>query len=233
MTERRRFLRNGLSLGALSLLSGCDLSGDGPIDRALRAMLRWDDRVQGALFNPHRLAQTFPASAITRPFRFNAYYPEWQVRMVDAAQWRLEVGGLVEQKRPWTLAELTALPRQEQITRLVCVEGWSVIGRWSGIPLRDFLARVGADTRARYVNFRCFDDYWESIDMASALAPQTILTVEFDEKPLTPPFGAPLRLRIPTKLGFKNPKYIAAMEVTNTYPGGYWSNQGYDWFSGL
>jgi DMSO/TMAO reductase YedYZ molybdopterin-dependent catalytic subunit len=91
---------------------------------------------------------------------------------------------------------------------------------------------VGADLRARYVAFDCLDDYSSSIDMASALHPQTILAVDFEQAPLTPPWGAPLRLRIPTKLGFKNPKYIGAITVTNTYPGGYWEDQGYDWFSG-
>ncbi len=231
--DRRLLLRGSLSLGALLLLTGCDLSTDEGVDNALRAMLRFDDRVQAALFNPNRLARTYPASAITRPLRFNAYYPEWQVRTVEASQWRLEVSGLVDDKRAWSLAELRALPQEEQITRHICVEGWSQIGQWSGVPLQSFLRRVGADLRAKYVAFRCFDDYWTSIDMASALHPQTILTLDFEQKPLEPPWGAPLRLRIPTKLGFKNPKYIAAMAVTNDYPGGYWEDQGYDWFSGL
>jgi len=231
--DRRLLLRGSLSLGALLLLTGCDLSTDDGVDNALRAMLRFDDRVQAALFNPNRLAKTYPASAITRPFRFNAYYPEWQVRTVEAAQWRLEVSGLVDDKRAWSLAELRALPQEEQITRHICVEGWSQIGQWSGVPLQSFLRRVGADLRAKYVAFRCFDDYWTSIDMASALHPQTILTLDFEQKPLEPPWGAPLRLRIPTKLGFKNPKYITSMTVTNDYPGGYWEDRGYDWFSGV
>jgi DMSO/TMAO reductase YedYZ molybdopterin-dependent catalytic subunit len=231
--DRRLFLRGGLSLGALSLLTGCDLSSDDSVDDALRFMSRFNDRVQAALFDPNQLAPTYPATAITRPFRFNAYYPEWQVRLVDASQWRLEVSGLVDDTRAWSLADLRALPQEEQITRHICVEGWSQIGQWSGVPLRVFLRRIGADTRAKYVAFRCFDDYWSSIDMASALHPQTILTLDFEQRPLDPPWGAPLRLRIPTKLGFKNPKYIASLEVTNDYPGGYWEDQGYNWFSGV
>jgi DMSO/TMAO reductase YedYZ molybdopterin-dependent catalytic subunit len=231
--DRRLFLRSGLSLGALSLLTGCDLSTDDGVDSALRAMLRFNDRVQAALFNPNRLAKTYPVSAITRPFRFNAFYPEWQVRTVEASQWHLEVTGLVDDKRAWSLTELRALPQEEQITRHICVEGWSQIGQWSGVPLRIFLRRVGADLRAKYVAFRCFDGYWSSIDMPSALHPQTILTLAFEQKPLEAPWGAPLRLRIPTKLGFKNPKYIASLAVTNDYPGGYWEDKGYDWFSGL
>ncbi len=231
--ERRMLLRGSLSFGALTMLTGCNLGGDGAVDQALRAMLRFNDRVQAALFDPNKLARTYPASAITDPFRFNAYYPEWQVRTVDENDWKLEVGGLVDAKTPWTVADLRKLPQQEQITRHVCVEGWSQIGQWSGIPLRIFLEHIGADMRAGYVNFRCFDDYWCGIDMASALHPQTILALDFEQQPLTPLWGAPLRLRIPTKLGFKNPKYIQAIEVTRTDPGGYWEKQGYNWFSGL
>src|ERR1700719_1750568 len=103
--SRRRLLRNCLSLGSLALLTGCDLSTHSGVDAALWAMLRFDDRVQAALFNPQRLAETYPASAVTRPFRFNAYYPDWQVRIVPA-QWRLEVSGLVADNAPWSLENL-------------------------------------------------------------------------------------------------------------------------------
>ncbi|MBV8616765.1 MAG: molybdopterin-dependent oxidoreductase, partial [Acetobacteraceae bacterium] len=193
---------------------------------------RWNDRVQAWLYDPNRLAPTYPASAITKPFPFNAYYPESEVRTVDAAAWRLELSGLIADKRPWSLRELRTLPQASQITRHICVEGWSAIGQWSGVPLRTFLERVGADTRARYVGVKCFDDYWTSIDMPTALHPQTILALDYGNAPLPPAYGAPLKLRIPTKLGFKNPKYVAAIFVTNTDPGGYWENQGYNWFSG-
>jgi DMSO/TMAO reductase YedYZ molybdopterin-dependent catalytic subunit len=230
--ERRTLIRGGLSLGTLSLLAGCDLSNnDSLIDRALWAMLRFNDRVQAVLFDPNRLAPTFTRSEITRPFKFNAYYPISQVRAVPA-DWQLDVGGLVDADSPWTLPRLLALPQESQITRHICVEGWSQIGEWSGVPLRHFLKAVGADLRARYVAFECFDDYSSSIDMASALHPQTILALDFEQAPLTPVWGAPVRLRIPTKLGFKNPKNIAAITVTNEYPGGYWEDQGYNWFSG-
>jgi DMSO/TMAO reductase YedYZ molybdopterin-dependent catalytic subunit len=232
--QRRKLLRGGLSLGALTLLTGCgDLTdNDSLIDRALWSMLRFNDRVQAALFNPHRLAATFTRADITRPFRFNAYYPESQVRTVDPGAWRLQVRGLVDDKSPWSLTRLMALPQESQITRHICVEGWSQIGEWRGVPLRLFLKAVGADLRASYVGFQCFDDYSSSIDIASALQPQTILALEFEQAPLSPPWGAPLRLRIPTKLGFKNPKYIQTIWVTNENPAGYWEDQGYDWFSG-
>src|SRR5271169_269229 len=114
--SRRRLLRHGLSLGSLALLTGCDLSTHSGVDAALWAMLGFNDRVQAALFNPNRLAEIYTASAITKPFRFNAYYPEWQVRTVPA-QWRLDVSGRVSNKTPWTLENLLALPQESQITR--------------------------------------------------------------------------------------------------------------------
>ncbi len=230
--RRRGFLRSVLSLGALTMLTGCDLSTHSGVDAALEAMLRFDDRVQAGLFSRQRVAETYPPSAITHPFRFNAYYPEWQVRL-PPNDWVLSVSGLVSDRRAWVLPALMALPQQGQITRHICIEGWSQIGQWSGVPLHTFLRRVGADLSARYVAFKCFDGYYTSIDMASALQPQTILTLDFEEKPLAPQWGAPLRLRIPTKLGFKSAKNLEAIEVTNNYPGGYWENQGYDWFGGV
>jgi DMSO/TMAO reductase YedYZ molybdopterin-dependent catalytic subunit len=230
--RRRGLLRGGLSLGALTFLTGCDLSTHSGVDAALEAMLRFDDKVQAALFNSDRLAETYPASAITTPYRFNAYYPEWEVPNVDP-NWRLAVSGLVADKTAWSLAALRALPQTSQITRHICIEGWSQIGQWSGVPLKIFLKRVGADLRARYVNFTCFDGYSTSIDMASALHPQTILALTFENQPLAPQWGAPLRLRIPTKLGFKSAKNLQSIEVTNRFPGGYWENQGYDWFAGV
>lgn len=229
--RRRAALKRGLSLGGLALLTGCDLSTHSGVDAAFWTMLRFDDRVQVALFSRRRLARTYPVSAVTRPFRFNAYYQEWQVRDVPA-DWRLEVSGLVADKAPWTLEKLHSLPNEAQVTRHICIEGWSQIGQWSGVPLHVFLQRVGADLRARYVSFKCFDGYSTSIDMPSALHPQTILALDFLNKPLAPEWGAPVRLRIPTKLGFKSAKNIQAISVTNTYPGGYWEDQGYDWFSG-
>jgi DMSO/TMAO reductase YedYZ molybdopterin-dependent catalytic subunit len=122
--------------------------------------------------------------------------------------------------------------QQSQITLHIRIEGWSAIGRWSGVPLRDFLQRVGADTRARYGGFKCVDRKYSGIDMVTALHPQTILALEFGNRPLPREYGFPLRLRVPTELGFKNPKHVVALFVTNDYPGGYWEDQGYNWFSG-
>ncbi len=234
--ERRLFLRQGLSLGALSLLSGCDLSEkityDDDVQRILTAMSRWNDRAQSFLFDPARLAPEFPESRITTPFPFNAFYGEDEVRLVDGNDYRLEVTGLVREKKAWRLPELYALPQVSQVTRHICVEGWSAIGKWSGPRFSDFLKLVGADLTAKYVGFKCADDYYTSIDMATALHPQTIMAFKYADQVLPPKYGFPWKLRIPTKLGFKNPKHVMALFVTNEYPGGYWEDKGYNWFSG-
>ncbi|HEX9395870.1 MAG TPA: molybdopterin-dependent oxidoreductase [Burkholderiales bacterium] len=230
--ERRLFLKQSLSLGALSLLAGCEITDNDGVQRVLGAMSRWNDRAQAWLFDPKRLAPEFPESAMTNPFPFNAYYSEEEVRIVDGKSYKLQVAGLVREKKPWTLAQLYALPQVSQVTRHICVEGWSAIGKWSGVRFSDFLERIGADTTAKYVGFQCADDYFGSIDMATALHPQTQLSFRYGNELLPPKYGYPMKLRIPTKLGFKNPKHIAAMFVTNDYPGGYWEDQGYNWFSG-
>ena len=158
---------------------------------------------------------------------------EDEAPVVDPATWKLEIAGLVDSKKPWTLADLHALPEVSQITRLCCVEGWSAIGSWHGAVLSDFLKRIGADTRARYIHFRCAEGYHTTIDMATALHPQTQMTFKFDNQLLPRAYGFPMKIRMPTKLGYKKPKYVVAMEVTNTDRGGYWENQGYNWFGGL
>jgi DMSO/TMAO reductase YedYZ molybdopterin-dependent catalytic subunit len=230
--ERRIFLKRGLSLGALTMLSGCEVTDAESVQKVLLAMSRWNDRAQGLIFNPNKLAPEFPESRITKPFPFNAYYSEAEAPMVDGASYKLEVGGLVREKRSWTLPELYALPEVSQVTRLICVEGWSAIGKWGGVRFSDFLQRIGADTTAKYVGFKCADNYYGSIDMATALHPQTMIALKFADQILPRRFGFPMRMRLPTKLGFKNPKFIMAMFVTNEYPGGYWEDQGYNWFSG-
>ena len=230
--DRRTFLQRTLTLGGLSMLGGCSITDGDGVEKALMAVSRFNDRVQGWIFDPKQLAPVYPESMITRPFPFNAYYPESEVRVIPEDGYRLEVSGLVADKRSWTLAALRTLPQEDQVTRHICVEGWSAIGKWGGVPFRHFLARIGADTTARYIGFRCGDDYHTSIDMATALHPQTLLALSYDGQPLPPRYGFPMKLRMPTKLGYKNPKHITALYVTNTHPGGYWEDQGYNWFGG-
>ena len=231
--ERRGLLKGGLALGALTLLTGCDVNDGGSVEKALRAMSDLNDEVQARLFDPNKLAPTYPASMVQKPPRYNAYHDITEVDPVDPDDWKLEVSGLVAEKTPWTLDKINALPVVDEVIRHVCVEGWDYIGEWSGPTLRTFLERVGADLKAKYVAFRTADDYPSSIDMATALHPQTLLATKYAGAVLPDPFGFPLRLRMSTKLGYKNPKWITAIEVTNTYPGGYWEKQGFGWFAGI
>ena len=232
MPSRRLFGKRLLTLGGLSLLTGCSITDGDSVNTLLNAVSRLNDRAQALLFDPTRLAPTYTEAELTRPFPFNAYYGVDEVPRVDGGDYRLKVSGLVTGQRVWTLPQLYALPHAEQITRHICVEGWSAIGRWGGTPFVEFLRRVGADTTAKYVGFRCADDYYESIDMPTALHPQTLLTFEYDGERLPAQYGYPMKLRMPTKLGYKNPKHIVEIFVTNTYPGGYWVDQGYNWFGG-
>ena len=230
--ERRLFLRQTLSLGALSLLTGCDITNNDQVQSVLKLMSRWNDRAQAFLFSDQRLAPTFAESEVAPDFRYNAFFPIADAPQLSAADYRLELSGLVADKRPWSVEQLHALPQESQITRHVCVEGWSVIGKWGGPRLGDFLQRVGADLSAKYVGFQCADGYYGSIDMPSALHPQTIMAVKFADEIIPAKYGYPFKVRIPTKLGFKNPKWVTTIFVTNRFPGGFWEDRGYNWFSG-
>ena len=231
--ERRRLIRGGLSLGALTMLTGCDVSRPPSVEAALLAISRLNDGLQAWLFDPNKLAPTYPASMVLKPPKFNAYYDVMDVKPVKGSDWRFELAGLIADKRPWTLPQINALPQSTEIIKHICVEGWDYVGQWTGVPLRAFLERVGADLRAKYVAFKTADDYPSSIDMATALHPQTLLATRYADDMLADPFGYPLRLRMSTKLGYKNPKWVTAIEVTNTYPGGYWEKQGFPWFAGI
>jgi len=230
--ERRQFLRQTLSLGALSLLTGCDITDNDQVQSVLRLMSRWNDRAQAFLFSDQRLAPTFAESEVVRDFRYNAFFPVADVPKLSAADYRLQLSGLIANKHSWSVEQLYALPQESQITRHVCVEGWSMIGKWGGPRLSDFLQRVGADLSAKYVGFQCADGYYGSIDMPSALHPQTIMAVKFADEIIPAKYGYPFKVRIPTKLGFKNPKWVTTIFVTNRFPGGFWEDRGYNWFSG-
>jgi DMSO/TMAO reductase YedYZ molybdopterin-dependent catalytic subunit len=230
--ERRLLLRSTLSLGALTLLTSCDISDTDSVQRALGVMDRMNDRLQALLFSNTRLAPTYSEKDVDTEFRYNAFFSAENAPKLDPASYRLELSGLIADKRPWTTEMLYALPQETQITRHVCVEGWSVIGKWTGAPLSIFLKRVGADTTAKYLGYYCADGYHGSIDMPTAMHPQTIMAFKFADKTLPTKFGFPFKIRVPTKLGFKNPKWITTLYVTNRYPGGFWEDRGYNWFSG-
>ncbi|HVZ29066.1 MAG TPA: molybdopterin-dependent oxidoreductase [Asticcacaulis sp.] len=229
---KRRLFGNLLTLGGLSIATGVALHNYGSVKEILRRISRFNDGAQGVIFNPHNMAPTYTEADIKRPFPFNAFYSIDKAPVVDPATYKLELSGQISDKRPWTLPQLYALPQTSQITRHICVEGWSAIGKWGGVRFSDFLQRIGADTTCKYVGFKCADGYFTSIDMPTALHVQTLLTFTFHDHILPTGFGFPMKLRMPTKLGYKNPKHITEIFVTNIYPGGYWENQGYNWFGG-
>jgi hypothetical protein len=228
---RRLFGKQALTLGAISMLSGCSLVDDDSVEESLKIMSKFNDRAQALLFSGNKLAPEYTASEITKPFPFNAFYGESQIRP-SPTNFKLAVSGKVSGKKAWTLDELHLMPQTSQITRHICVEGWSAIGQWGGVKFSDFLDRIGADKKAGFIGFKCHDDYFTSIDMATALHPQTVLALTYAGETLPSKYGYPLKLRIPTKLGYKNPKYIQEIYVTNENPGGYWEDQGYNWFGG-
>jgi len=200
----------------------------------LRAGLGFSDWASGELFRSGHLAPTFADSEITPfdKFPINGY--DVDDPGVDFDVWTLTVAGAVRKPGDYRLAQIQALPKLIQNTRHVCVEGWDVIGNFGGVRLADFLSMIGADTSARFVTVECADDYYESLDMATALHSQTLLCYEMYGRPLTREHGAPLRLNIPTKVGYKQAKYLTDLKVTNVLERvGYWEDQGYSEFYGL
>jgi DMSO/TMAO reductase YedYZ molybdopterin-dependent catalytic subunit len=200
----------------------------------LKAGLGFSDWVSAGLFRRGHLAPTFSDSDITpfNKFPINDY--DVDEPGVDLEHWNLTVKGAVQKPGDYALAQVQSLPKVSQNTRHVCVEGWDVIGNFGGTRLSDFLKMIGADTSARFISVKCADDYYESLDMATALHPQTLLCYEMYGQPLTREHGAPLRLSIPTKIGYKQAKYLTEMSVTNVLQQvGYWEDQGYSEFYGL
>jgi len=179
------------------------------------------------------------AFAITRlvPFaKFPYNYYDVLDPDVDLEKWTLTVEGLVQHPGDYKLQQIQALPKVVQNTRHVCVEGWDVIGNFGGTRASDFLRAIGADLSAKYLEVTCLDSYYESIDMATMLHPQTLFCYEMYGQPLDGGHGAPLRLQMPTKLGYKQAKYLDTIRVTNVLKGGmrgYWEDQGYSWYGGL
>ena len=200
----------------------------------LKAGLRFSDWASAKLFRSGHLAPTFADSDLTSFARFPINDYDVDDPGVDLDKWTLTVGGAVQKPGNYTLAQIQALPKVRQNTRHVCVEGWDVIGRFGGARLSDFLKLVGADPTARFITVNCADDYYESLDMATALHPQTLLCYEMYEQPLTREHGAPLRLQIPTKIGYKQAKYLTDLKVSHVLGKvGYWEDQGYSEFYDL
>jgi len=232
--SRRDLLRLGLTAGAASLATACGWQG-GPLIPALRGAAHLNDWVgEKVLFSRHRLAPQYPVSARTPEKDFPAYSITRPLPTTDSAAWALEVGGKVRKPTRFTLEMLQALPRVTYTVKHHCVEGWSAIGTWTGVPVASVVAMVEPTDEAKYLRFDTFDaNYYNGWDRESALHPQTILAYAYNDRPLTPAHGAPLRLYSPVKLGYKLTKFLTRMTFTRERPGGYWEDQGYPWLGGV
>ena len=203
-------------------------------DGLLKRGLGFSDWASQWIFRRGHLAPTFADSALTPFDKFPINDYDVDDPEVTFDSWSLAVSGLVQKPGEYRLEQIQKLPRVRQNTRHVCVEGWDVIGRFGGARLSDFLTMIGADTSARFITVACADDYYESLDIETALHPQTLLCYEMYDQPLTREHGAPLRLNIPTKIGYKQAKYLTGLKVTNVLNKvGYWEDQGYSEFYGL
>jgi DMSO/TMAO reductase YedYZ molybdopterin-dependent catalytic subunit len=250
--SRRSFLyRAAAAAGALAL-SACDrLSRSEWFPKVLGIGENLSRTVHKTLA-PGAMAEEFTEADLSPEFRSNGTddpdSPAYQeLAKNNFADWRLEVGGLVEQPAKFSLADLRAMPGRTQITRHDCVEGWSAIGKWTGVPLSQILAKVRPRASARFVVFHCADPmesdgtqpYYESIGLGDAYHPQTLLAYELNGKALPVPNGAPLRLRVERQLGYKHAKYLMGIELVDSFSriaggkGGYWEDQGYQWYAGI
>jgi DMSO/TMAO reductase YedYZ molybdopterin-dependent catalytic subunit len=253
--SRRRILMGALQLGGIVLLSGCEKLFNGlQQNRKVVSVLEWAESANRGLLRlltgKRRLAQEFEEKDISKHFKPNGNPPPFTIEyQTDSAEgwpnWRLEVGGLVKKRARFTLEQLKAMPARTQITRHDCVEGWSAIAKWKGVPVKELMINVEPDPRARYAVFYCMDTdddgnaFYESIDLRDAGHPQTILAYEMNDRPLPVEHGAPLRLRVETQLGYKMAKYIRRIEFVASFEeiaqgkGGYWEDRGYEWYAGI
>ena len=250
--SRRRFLLRTLFTASAALLAGCDrLSRTSWVPGILRTGERVNRGVQQVLTPRNALAQEFSEADLSPEFRSNGTAspddPEYQrLAAADFADWKLRIDGLVEAPTQLSLSQLRSMKSRTQITRHDCVEGWSAIGKWTGVPLSEVLQLVRPLPTARYVVFHCADPmdddgtrYYESVDMDDARHPQTILAYELNGQTLPIANGAPLRVRIERQLGYKMAKYIMRIELVAQYKhigggnGGYWEDQGYEWYAGI
>ena len=254
--NRRKMLTGAAaSLGALPL-AGCDLYSQNPtVLKILDSAERITESAQRLFLSQQSLAPEYTEADISAHFRANGSTdpddPTYQgLAQSGFADWHLEVCGLFDHPLQLSLRDLRAMPSRTQITRHDCVEGWSCIGKWKGVPLGTVLQHAGPKPNAKYIVFFCADSleesffgepdkYYERIDLSDAFHPQTILAYEMNDAPLPVPYGAPLRLRLERQLGYKMAKYIMRIEAVESFRqiaggrGSYWADRGYEWYAGI
>jgi DMSO/TMAO reductase YedYZ molybdopterin-dependent catalytic subunit len=245
--KRKLFIASTIS----SALAACS-----PIGTALNSnsgfhkFLGSAQDVSHGLIGTHGLAREYSERDISAQFPIDslptptdAQYARWANDGFRG--FALAIDGAVAHRAMIPLAQLQKMPQQTQITRHDCVEGWSVVGKWSGVRLSDVLDLVQPRSDARYVVFHCMDRddqgtvYYESLDLHQARHPQALLALRMNDRPIPADHGAPVRLRVPTQLGYKSAKWVKRIEVVGSYAniyqggGGYWEDQGYEWYAGI
>ena len=261
MTDRTSIARRRLVTGVVgtsfaTLLAGCDrLASDAGVNNLLGKAAFVSKSIQRVVTPRQALAREFAETDISKVFKPNGTTDpdddDYQALAGNNfADWRLEIGGLVEHPMKLSLADLRELPARTQITRHDCVEGWSCIGKWKGAVLSEVIRRVGLQPKARYLVFYCADPmseslmsaqnkYYESIGLEDVFHPQTILAYEMNDQSLPIAHGAPVRLRVERQLGYKMAKYVMRVEAVESFAhiaggkGGYWEDQGYEWYAGI
>jgi DMSO/TMAO reductase YedYZ molybdopterin-dependent catalytic subunit len=251
LPSRRRLLRGAIAGVGAGLLAGCDALSRNKRFVGVLELAEPLNLHSQRLLSGNRLAAEFPESMLSPVFRPNGSIdprtPEYLAAKAGGfAAYRLRIRGLVRTPLEFGLDALRGLPQRTQVTRHDCVEGWSVIGKWQGVPLAHLLDLAGLLPGARYVVFHCFDDiaangsrYYESIDLEDAYHPQTIAAHRLNDAPLPIANGAPVRMRIERKLGYKHAKYVHTIEVAASFGaigrgrGGFWEDRNYDWYAGI
>jgi len=234
MIDRRAFLRLAAGAGTASLVGACGWDGGNTVRPLLLDVSRFNDWVgEKIFFSRNRLAREYPVSE--RTAQLPSYFISKSTPLLqNPAAWRLRVDGLVRRPLSLALEDLHAMPRTSYTVKHHCVEGWSAVATWHGVPVSAIAERCELLPAARYVRFDSFDSgYSNGWDLASAMHPQTILAYGMNDNPLSPAHGAPLRLYSPSKLGYKMTKYLVSMTFTTERHGGYWEDQGYPWFAGV
>lgn len=233
---KRRVFLGGLAASAGSLLAACDSSGPKGAKSLLRAIERGNEGLERALFS----AGSHDAVAADASLTGSAFPRYWVSRAMPTwdpavrGVWRLEVGGAVRTPVSLSLDDLVAMRGTTQRHNHYCVEGWTARAEFTGVRVSELARLVQPKADAGYVDFRSFDsEYHESWDLESAMHPQTVVAYATDGRYLNAAEGAPARVHSPVKLGYKNTKYLTQVLFLPTRTGGYWSDQGYEWYGGV